>query len=201
MIVIDGRQSAISLNSFANLEEVLVKVMEEEVVENNIITDVLVNDEAFSELYPHQAEDIRTDEIKRVEVRTISMEEMAADVTQELLTVGKIMQTGSKRIAELFRQGDTAESLELLQDLFEVTRGFLETTNILHSRFPAQNVEKLALVTSRLQEMLDEVAEVLQDQDWLLLADLFEFEFSPACEEWNGIIGDIANDIRALRAE
>ena len=201
MILIDGRQTDMHVGSFANLEEILVKVMNEELIENHIITDVVVNDEAFTEIYPHQAEDISAEDISRVEVRTISMEEMAADVTQELFTVGKIMQNGTKRVAELFRQGDTAESLELLQDLCDVTRNFLGTLHVLHSRFPAHDFAGLEAIAVKLQDMLTEMDGVMQDQDWLLLADLLEYEFAPACEEWNGVLANLSRDIAASRAE
>ena len=58
MIIVDGRQSDKKLSAFANLEDVLTDVMEDDSMSGRIITDVLVNDESFSEIYPHQAEDM-----------------------------------------------------------------------------------------------------------------------------------------------
>ena len=63
MIIIDGREAQLKLSSFENLQEVLIKVMEEDSLKERIITDVLVNKEQFSEIYPHQAEDIEISEI------------------------------------------------------------------------------------------------------------------------------------------
>ena len=201
MIVIDGRQSSMEIGSFANLEEILVKVVEEEVVDNHIVTDVFVNDAAFSEIYPHHAEDIGSGEISRVEVRTVSVDEMAQDVTQELFTVIKIMQSGSKSVAAFLRQGDTAEGLEVLQDLLDVTRHFLGTINALHIRFPSNDIVTIKQVSATLSALLTEMSDVMTDQDWLLLADLLEYEFHPACAEWGEVLTDFSKGIAAAKVE
>ena len=135
MIVIDGRESALSLSNYANLEEVLSKLIEEESLDQRIVTDVFVDDEAFSELYPHQAEDIDSKSISRLEVRTVSMEEMASDVTGELPKVIDIMASGSRRSASLLRQAELAEGLEVLQDIVAVSRDMLNTIRILRAQY------------------------------------------------------------------
>ncbi len=199
MIIIDGRQSAMNLGNFTNLEEILVKVMEEEVLENHVVTDVIVNNEAFSEIYPHQAEDISSDEIRNLEVRTASLGEIAADVTQELFKVIRLMQGGGKRVAVLFRQGDAAEALEVLQDLLDVTRHFLGIINMLYERFPAKNEATLVGVSNELDGLLTEMSDVMVNQDWVLLADLLEFEFLPGCDNWNEVLAALSDDIASAK--
>ena len=201
MIVIDGRQSTMELGSFANLEEVLVKVAETEIIEDHVVTDVFVNQEAFTEIYPHHAEDIEIEEISSVEIRTTSMNDLAKDVTQELFVVVKIMQNGAKGVAGYLRQGDTAEGLEVLQDLLDVTRNFLGTVAVLQDRFPVSNKAVLEEITASLDTLLTEMSDVMTAQDWLLLADLLEYEFYPACEEWDQIISSVADEIAAIRVE
>ena len=201
MIVIDGRQSAMEIGNFANLEEILIQVMENEVVHGHIVTDVYLNKEAFTEIYPHHAEDIETGEIESVEVRTVSMDEMASDVTQELFTVIRVMQNGAKGVAISFRQADLAEGLEILQDLLDVTRHFLATIGVLHGRFPLHDRSGLDQTTGGLDRLLSEMCEVMADQDWLLLADLLEYEFLPACDEWHDILDAFAKDIAAAKME
>lgn len=199
MIVIDGRQSSMDLKSFANLEEVLVKVMEEEVVAGNIVTDVLVNETAFSEIYPHHAEDVTIDEVQRVELHTVSTSEMAAEVSKELHIVIKIMQDGSKGVAMRLRQGDTGEGMELLQDLLDVVRNFLGTISVLHQRFPLESTEAFEKTSVTLDSLLSEMCDVMGNQDWLLLADLLQYELAPACEEWSKIIDAFQADIESER--
>lgn len=201
MIVIDGRQSAMEIGNFANLEELLVKVMEEEVTGGNIVTDVYVNQETFTEIYPHHAEDIEADEIRSVEVRTVTLNQMASDVTQELFTVIKIMQNGAKGVATNLRQADITEGLEVLQDLLDVTRHFLATIGVLHQRFPHHDEAPMQETTAALDLLLTEMSEVMNDQDWLLLSDLLEYEFLPACDNWAQVLHAFVEDIAATKVE
>lgn len=201
MIVIDGRQSAVSLANHANLQDILSKVMEEEALEARIITDVFVNDEAFSELYPHQAEDIDAESIERIELRTVSMEEMAADVVVELPKVVQIMAGGSRQVAHLLRQAELAEALEVLQDMILVSRDFLNTIHVLRSNFSSEKSPELDALGDTLGDMLGEVGDAMANEDWILVADLLEYEYLPACEGWRGIIDALSRDIAATRAE
>lgn len=200
MIVIDGRESALSLSNYANLEEVLTKLIEEEALEQRIVTDVLVDDEAFSELYPHQAEDIDSKSISRLEVRTVSMEEMASDVTGELPKVINIMASGSRRSAALLRQAELAEGLEVLQDIVAVSRDMLNTIRILRAQFAQGASRELDALSDTLGDLLGEMGDAMANEDWSLVADLLEYEYIPACEGWRLVIDQIAGDIAAARA-
>ena len=200
MIVIDGRESALSLSNYANLEEVLSKLVEEEALEQRVVTDVFVDDEAFSELYPHQAEDIDSSSIRRLEVRTVSMDEMAGDVTGELPKVLNILASGGRRTASLLRQAELAEGLEVLQDIIAVSRDMLSTIRILRAQYAREVSHELDALSDTLGNLLGEMGDAMANEDWVLVADLMEYEYLPACEGWRNIIDQIAGDITAARA-
>lgn len=195
MIVIDGRQSSIQIENFANLEEILVKVMEEEGFEERIVTDVLLNDEAFSEIYPHQAEDIEISEIQKLEVRTTSADTFAADANQEMFKVINMLQIGSNQVASLFRQANDTEALDIIQDLIGVARDFLGMVVSLRDKYAKGNIDEFNLFTEKLTDLLSEMNETIENEDWILLADLLEFEFTPVCEGWKKILESLAGDI------
>ena len=201
MIVIDGRQSELSLSNYANLEEVLTKLIEEEQLDQRIVTDVLVNDETFSELYPHQAEDIEVDEIKRLEVRTVSVEQMASDVIGELPVVVDIMAGGGRSVASLLRRNELAEAFEMLQDMIAVTRDFIGTIHVLRGQFSNGGNVDLDSLGDTLGDLLGEITDVIGNEDWMLVADLLEYEYLPACEGWRKVINALSSDIAAVRTE
>ncbi len=200
MIVIDGRQSEMQLANYGNLEEVLAKLVEEESLEQRIVTDVLVNDEAFNELYPHQAEDIDAGSINRLEVRTVSLEEMAGDVVGELPKVVSIIAGGSRHCAKLLRESNLAEALELMQDVVNVSRDFLTTVQVLRGQFSSDNGAALTALGDTLGDILGEIVDVMGHEDWVLVADLLEYEYLPACERWNDIIASLSADISSAKA-
>lgn len=196
MIVIDGRQTDMKLDSFANLEEILVKVLTEDYLENRIVTDVLVNEETFSEIYPHQAEDVQTDEIRSLEIRTVPVGEMAVNISRELYKVIQVMTSGAKQVATLFRQADDTEALELLQDLIDVTRDFMGMISTLRAEFSLRGGVDFQTNVDQISDLLSEMTEVLENEDWILLADLLEYEFLPVCENWKQVIQSLREDIR-----
>ena len=200
MIVIDGRESSISLANFANLEEVLSKLIEEEGLEERIVTDVLLDDEAFSELYPHQAEDIEASSFSRLELRTVSVDQMASDIIVELPKVIDIMAGGSRQTAELLRQAELAEGLEVLQDIIAVSRELLNTVYVLRSQYATGPCKEIDALGDTLGELLGEIGDVMANEDWVLVADLMEYEFLPACEGWHSVIDAVSRDLEATKA-
>ncbi len=199
MIVIDGRESGMALADFANLEEILLRVMEEDSMEHRIVTDVFVNEEAFSELYPHQAEDIESDEIERLEIRSVSMEEMAGDVIGELPKVIRIMAHGARSVASLLRRNELAEAFEMLQDMIAVSRDFLNTIQVLRSKYSTGADIDLDRLGDSIGDILGEITDVIGAEDWILVADLLEYEYVPACEGWNAVLRNLSEDIAAAR--
>ena len=195
MIIIDGRTTDMHIENFANLEEILVEANTKCGEEKRIVTDVLLNNELFSEIYPHQAEDIECEEIRSVEVRSVPLGEMALNISDELFKVTRMMSNGSARIAQLFRQGDDQEALDMFQDLLDVTRDFMSMIGVLRSEFVEVTDPQFVSLVERVSELLGEMSEVLGSEDWILLADLLEFEFNPVCEDWNKNLQQMRNEI------
>lgn len=195
MIIIDGQQSNIKLDSFENLEQVLVSIMKEDCLRNRVITDVMVNQELFSEIYPHQAEDISAGEVRSLEIISMPTAEMATNITDELYKVIRLMHEGARHVSDLFRRADDAEALEVYQDLIDVTRDFLNIIGALREEF---GMKSNALFNEAMEEwsgLFSEMIEVLENEDWILLADLLEYEFIPAAARWTKAIAALREDI------
>ena len=189
MIIIDGRESNLAIANYANLEEVLVHITTQEDMSNRIVTDVLVNKEPFSELYPHQAEDIAAEHITDLEVRTVSHKQMREDILGELPKVIAIINNGSKTIARLFRSAELAEALEMLQDMIAVSRDLLSTIGIILEASPNnETAHNLTLFGEQFSNLLEEIGNSMQDEDWMLVADLMEFELVPECDKLSAIV-------------
>ena len=199
MIVIDGKQYDVGSQNFENLDQIFMKVVEDGHLEDRVVTDVMVNNEPFSEIYPHQAEDIELDTVESVEIVTMSAEEMAVEITLELYKVVNIMSEGAKQVAELFRQADDAEALETYQDLLEVIRNFLRMIGALRDEYSLQDNAEYEKSATQLNELFTEMSTVLENEDWILLADLLEYEFLPAVEQWKRVIKGLRDDIRQSR--
>lgn len=196
MIIIDGNKTDMQIKNFSNLEEILLYAASDSRLENRIVTDVLLNDELFSELYPHQAEDIPINEINSVEIRSIPFGEMAYNITEELLKVSNFISAGSKEVAQHLRRGEDDEGLELFQDLLDVIRDFMTMVSVLRTDFIVTDDNVFADCSEQISSLLSEMTDVLEQEDWIMLADLLEYELIPACERWNIIIEELRKAIQ-----
>lgn len=195
MIIIDGNQIDLRIENFSNLEEILVMASKDASLTDRVVTDVILNEELFSELYPHQAEDISSEEVTRLEIRSMPIGQMALDMAQELLKVSQLMANGSCAVARLFRQADDDDALEMLQDVLDVARDFMAMLGVLRSEFFLKSDTAFSENVETFSALLGEMTEVLQSEDWVLLADLLEFEFVPVCENWKKVIGNLRQSI------
>ena len=196
MIIIDGQKSDFNITNFTNLDELLIGMMSMKNLDNRIVTDVLVNDEAFSEIYPHQAEDVDCREIQKVEIKTMGVSEMGVNIARELYKVIRLMSEGSRQIADLFRRADDAEALEMYQDLLDVTRDFLAMIGALRDEFAVSDGTRFEEAVNELSELFTEMLEVQENEDWILLSDLLEYEFHPLVERWKSIVAQLREDVR-----
>lgn len=201
MIIIDGQQSDFSITNYTNLDELLVGLMNQENLDNRIVTDVLVNDEAFSEIYPHQAEDVDCRDIQKVEIKTMGVNEMGVNIARELYKVIRLMSEGARQVADMFRRADDSEALEMYQDLLDVTRDFLSMIGALRDEFSLIKNAQFEDAVKDLSGLFSEMLEVQENEDWILLSDLLEYEFHPLVERWKSIVAALREDVRKVAQE
>jgi hypothetical protein len=196
MILIDGQKQDLDISGFENLDQIFVKVMADGTLEDRVVTDVFINDKPFSEIYPHQAEDIDLGDVQSVEIRTLGVAEVAVEITRELYKVVTLMGEGATHVAELFRKAEDAEALETYQDLIDVTRDFLGMISILRGEFALTDHKEFLEASDQLSNLFTEMTEVLSNEDWILLADLLEYEFLPAVNRWKKVVALLREDVR-----
>lgn len=201
MIVIDGQKCGMAVKNYENLEEIFVKVAEDGHLEDRIVTDVHVDGEPFSEIYPHQSEDLSTEEFDKVEINTRPVDEVAVDITRELYKVVTLMGKGSQHVAEMFRSAEDADALDTYQDLIDVTRNFIVMIGTLRDNYSLKDYDAYKTASTEFSELFTEMNEVLENEDWILLADLLEYEFFPAVERWKKVIAQLREDIRVAKKE
>jgi hypothetical protein len=131
----------------------------------------------------------------------VPVKEMAVDITRELYKVVNLMGEGGSRVAGLFRQADDAEALDLYQDLLDVTRDFLGMIGSLRDEFSLKDHDTFRAAADEFNDLFGEMSEVLENEDWILLSDLLEYEFLPAVDRWKKVIAELREDIRLARKE
>ncbi|MCX5907587.1 MAG: hypothetical protein NTY64_10470, partial [Deltaproteobacteria bacterium] len=132
-IVLDTQKIELEESQVNNLEEVLLNLMADKIKPNKTITAVKLNGDFYSEKVPHDAAKIMTSEIKKLEVETMSTEEVAWHF---LIKSGEHLDQmieNAQWVSELFRIADANEANEQYARFVESLRFFLKMVNEVKS--------------------------------------------------------------------
>jgi len=193
-ILIDRQSIEMETAGINNLEEVLVKIMDEHVKRGSAITTVKLNGAVYSEESPHDAVGVLISDIRTLEINTMGQEEIALHFLENGVGQLDLLIQGAEKVSELFRIADEAEANEHYARLLESLRLFLqvvvqvkETLHLNLSAIAFQN-DTVEQRFEKLSEIMDEMIEVQEKEDWIMLADLLEYELAPLLEEWKSIV-------------
>ena len=109
--------------------------------------------------------------------------------------------------ATLFTEGQIDEALQLLgpcittwQRAFEAIAQVLTLTGLGLDDIEAQGVLLTAMVESW-TDQLRQIKEAFESKDFVLIADLLEYEFGPTTDRWSAYISSIGETIQAKYAQ
>ena len=178
-LLIDGQETGM-IGRFGNLEDLLSQIALDQDRHDRIIWDVMVNGENYNEATPHDARGMSIDSIRSLEVGTKDKAEISDDFIRNSGDMFQILTRSAEEIAGLFRKADEGDAnqryLEFLasyQDMFQMLLNVKTVLNL-----PMD--DKLEAFES----LLDKMIGAQENQDWVMLADLLEYELVPVLKEW-----------------
>jgi len=192
-ILIDGRASAPDNIPGGNLEEILGEIQENRLA-GNIVGQVILNGQEYSEDVPHAALEGSRSEIESLELTTHSAEEIALHFIEHGPEIIGSMLDSLPKIVEIFRIGDEAEAsehylgfLETLQLLFSMLNKVGQTLQINFDD-PIDGEISLNQKISKLSEVMTELLRIQNENDWLYLADILEHELTNELEDFKAFL-------------
>lgn len=189
ILTIDGNNLAAADIIGANLEEILMTLMEHPVVANRVITKVLLNGSQYSEEMPHAAIEVERGQIDSLELVTYTAEDLCLHFLESGHFFVEALCRALPKIVDEFRLGDEAEanehflsfleSLHLLINMLKQTKMSLG----LGEDIAVGGNESLNSYLERLGGTLDTLLSLQEQSDWIYLADILEYELDSALNE------------------
>ena len=197
-LTVDGHCLTAGEISGANLEEILISLMEHPSVGNRFITKVLINGDHYSEEVPHAALEVERQEIDSLELITHSAEDLSLHFLDNGHYFVEALRQALPKIVEEFRLGDEMEANEHFL-------GFLESLHLLLSMLDQTRLTmglgddteigahgSLNGFLDQLGEVLGNLAGLQEQSDWIYLADVLEYEL-------DGALADLADFLPLLK--
>ena len=202
-ITINGSLVNKSIEHINNLEEILINLSDTSIPPNHLVGSVTVNGNEFSEVFPGQAKEIAAVNINDLDIETVSLEKFAEAAIKDSAFFVKNIITSVNKTAELFRIYDETEANEKMSQIIDPLRSlvvFINSTRIdLKWDFENDQIDGHPIVEDweKLHSVIDELKLTQEEGDWILYADLLEYELVPVLNVWVNIFEEKSKNFNA----
>jgi hypothetical protein len=200
LVTINEQNLPVDFSHLHSLEEVITEIHERFIPSGQQLFQLHVNGEFFSERYPRESRYVNIEEISRLDVKTVSDEEMARFILQDAVRQGGTLLQAIEQSASLFRVGSDEEAnhyfaqvLEALRWLLQTGEGACQVLQLDLEQASSSQSLPVSRYLSDLQDLLEEMQEISEEEDYVMLADLMEYELLPMVREWQRILQEIAD--------
>ena len=134
-------------------------------------------------------------DINSLEVELANLKDLVATNLSNALDYLEKLIPGFDQAADLFRMGNEQEANKFYIQILDGMDWFSEVINIvMDSEFKRSAPEDtLRLRQAKLTDLMSQMLEANKNQDWVLLADILEYEMIPFYREWQTILTKLKN--------
>jgi cell fate (sporulation/competence/biofilm development) regulator YmcA (YheA/YmcA/DUF963 family) len=202
-ITINGSLVNKSIEHINNLEEILINLSDTSIPPNHLVGSVMINGNEFSEVFPGQAKEIAAVNINDLDIETVSLEKFAEAAIKDSVIFVKDIIAAVNKTAELFRIYDETEANEKMAQIIDPLRAlvvFINSTRVdLKWDFENDQIDGHPIVKDweKLHGVIDELKLTQEEGDWILYADLLEYELVPVLNVWVNIFEEKSKNFNA----
>lgn len=181
-LTVDGTNLSAGDITGANLDEILINLMEHPNVVNRTITKVLINGDPYREEVPHAALEVERHQITSLELITHSEEEIGLHFLEHGHFYTNTLREVIPKIVEEFRLGDEVEAnerfLSFLEPLHLLLNMLDHTKDIIGVSDDLELGDKgtFSSFMAKLLETLNQLIALQEQSDWVYMADVLEYE-------------------------
>jgi len=194
-VTLNDQSLPVDLSHLRTLEEALLELNEKFVPSGEQLFQVQVNGQFFTERYPRESRYVTLGEVSTLDLKTVTDADLArgilCDAADKVQTLVQALEKG----AALFRLAAEDEAnhyfaqvLEALRWLLQTGEGACQVLDVDMAKESSPQIGDVSDFLKRFQDLLDEMLQVYQEEDYILLADLMEYELLPMVQEWQKIL-------------
>ena len=138
-------------------------------------------------------------DIDSLEVELANLKDLVATNLANALDYLKKLIPGFEQAADLFRAGNEQEANKYYLQILDGIEWFSQVVSVIMSpdegetELPDTDDESLEVRQKKLTDLMSQMLEANQNQDWVLLADILEYEMVPFYKDWEKILSKLEN--------
>jgi hypothetical protein len=198
-VTINHQNLAVDFSHLRNLEEALVELNEKFIPEGQQLFQVEVNGQFFTERYPRESRYVTLGEVSTLDLKTVSDEELARSILADAAVQVETLAQALEKSAALFRLAAEDEAnhyfaqvLEALRWLLQTGEGACKVLDVDLKEVSSPQIGDVSDFLKRFQDLLEEMLQVYEEEDYILLADLMEYELLPMVKQWQKILSQLS---------
>jgi hypothetical protein len=198
-ITLNDQTLPVDLSHLRNLEEALLELNEKFIPDGQQLFQVEVNGKFFTERYPRESRYVALGEVSRLDLKTVSDEELARSILIDAVNQVETLVQALEKSAALFRLAAEDEAnhyfaqvLEALRWLLQTGEGACQVFQMDLGQVTSPQIGDVSDFLKRFQDLLEEMLQVYEEEDYILLADLMEYELLPMVVQWQKILSQLS---------
>ena len=138
-------------------------------------------------------------DIDSLEVELANLKDLVATNLANALDYLKKLIPGFEQAADLFRAGNEQEANKYYLQILDGIDWFSQVVSVIMSpdegetELPDTDDESLEVRQKKLTDLMSQMLEANENQDWVLLADILEYEMVPFYKDWEKILSKLEN--------
>jgi len=162
------------------------------------IRRIWLDDQEFSS-DDREALQKKPSDIDSLEVELANLKDLVATNLANALDYLKKLIPGFEEAADLFRAGNEQEANKYYLQILDGIDWFSQVVSIVmnpdegETELPDADDENLQVRQKKLTDLMNQMLEANQNQDWVLLADILEYEMVPFYKDWENILSKLEN--------
>lgn len=201
-ITINQETIVLNTDGLTNFAELFQRLMDQHVGQGNVIISVKLNQENLDEEKMKDLASIPLSRIDQLELQTTNVLHLVLDGTEKINQLIEQLVPAMEETADKFRTQPEEEAnlffrecLDGLMEIVEFVENFEKATGIDFSQETIQGA-RVSDRQTRLLEVSNQLHDAQQQKDWVMLADLLEYELTPIMQEWLEIFPVLVERVR-----
>lgn len=197
-LFVNGEENALSFEG-KTLGELLDHILAKEPAQGNFFSKIRLNDEEVSSDSP-EIRQTPVSQIETLETEIASLREILEKNVANARDYLKRLLPGIQKAADLFRSGSEQEANKFFLNIIDGMGWFAEVmetiakVNDLQTEAVVLDGKNFQARQEKLMEWTEQMIEANKNNDWVLLADLLEYEILPYYSEWDACLPEILSD-------
>jgi hypothetical protein len=172
-------------------QELLTDLESRQLSDSEVISSVHFDGDEILNFRREDALSVELNRIQEVRVEAIGQSEMLRGAIQEAGAYLPTLRTSMLNVAELFRGERLDQANAQLQEVFNGIRMFVALLRGMELSVSGVAAAKESKVEQALQQMgavLEEQIKAQTQKDWMLVADILEYDLAPALQTFEEIL-------------